>query len=375
MIDTIRLLIPKRAMCYRSGISGWDLYSQTEFYSKYVRNPSKIEKETGKYFPRLTGYKRRFGQDDNVKIELSIPKLLYLNNLDEVEDKDFDEVINTFVARLGIMGIVVSNSVLKNAVVSSVDFSRNIPIEGGYTVNYVISELNKINLPKTFDFARARYINDGQSLYAHTKSHQFVIYDKMADFRKPQSRAIDKDIDSHQQNIFENLTQEEQIEEVLRFEVRLSQKQKMNKVLKDLGYKENPTFQDVFDSGMSQKIIYSYWEKLILERNLCLFSLSFGPKETLQRILLEDKNLKPKQAVYLLGLFVLARDENGIRQLRAILSKRCKDRTWYRMANDLNYTNKIIAKSSLRDWVLGINNSLKNYTAYKTKDRQNKTLC
>jgi hypothetical protein len=372
MIDSMRLLIPKKDMSYRSGISGWDLYSQTEFYSKYVRNPSKVEKETGKYFPRLTGYKRMFGQDANIKIEFSIPKLLYLNNLDEVEDKDFDEVVNVLIARLDTMGIFVSRSVLETASVSSVDFSRNILIEGGYTVNYLISELNKVNLRKSFDFTRSRYINDGQSLYAHTKSHQFVIYDKMADLRKSKSRAIDKDESYVQKNIFDEMTQEEQTEEVIRFEVRLSQKQKMNKVFKDLGYRENPTFKDVFDSEMSQKIIYSYWEKLILERNLSLFSLSFGSKETLQRILLEDKNLKPKQAIYFLGLIVLARDENGIRQLRAILSKRCKDRTWYRMVKDLECANQIVAKSGLRDWVLGISNSLNHYTAYKTKERLNR---
>jgi hypothetical protein len=69
MIDTVCLLIPKDKMMYLSGISSWELYSKTDQYAKYVRNPSTAEKETGKYFPRLTGYKRRFSQEANVRME------------------------------------------------------------------------------------------------------------------------------------------------------------------------------------------------------------------------------------------------------------------------------------------------------------------
>ena len=54
MIDTICLLIPKDKMTFIEGVSNWELYSKTEQYSKFVRNPKKAEKDTGKYFPRLT---------------------------------------------------------------------------------------------------------------------------------------------------------------------------------------------------------------------------------------------------------------------------------------------------------------------------------
>jgi hypothetical protein len=368
MIDTVCLLIPKEEMRYPAGIGRWDLYSKTEIYSKYIRNPSKTEKETGQYFPRLTGYKRMFGQDANIRIEFSVPKLLYLNNLNEVENDDFNEVVNTLIARLKTMGIIVSSNVLERASVSSVDFSRNILIKSGYTVNHLISEINKINLRKSFDFTRSRYINDGQSLYAHTKSHQLVIYDKIADLGKTKSRAIDKDYNVGQRQFFRELDEKEKLKEIIRFEVRLNQKQKMNKILKDLGYKENPTFKDVFDSEISQKIIRSYWEGIILEKNLGLFSLELGAKDILQRILLEVSEIRPNKAIYLLGLILLSRDENGVRQLRAMISKKCSDRTWYRIVNDLNYANEIVAKSGLRDWVIEINENLSRYTPYKTQD-------
>ena len=52
MIDTICLLIPKDQMSFLQGISNWELYSKTDHYEKFVRNPSKAEKETGKYIKR-----------------------------------------------------------------------------------------------------------------------------------------------------------------------------------------------------------------------------------------------------------------------------------------------------------------------------------
>ena len=118
MIDTVCLLIPKDKMAFISGISSWELYSKTEEYTKYIRNPSKAERETGKYFPRLTGYKRKFRQDANVRIEFSVPKLIYLNNLDELEDKDFSKIIEILQERLQIMGVVISKNTLENASVS-----------------------------------------------------------------------------------------------------------------------------------------------------------------------------------------------------------------------------------------------------------------
>jgi len=46
-------------------------------------------------------------------MEFSAPKLLYLNNLEELEDKDFPKIIETLQERLKTMGVMVSNQFLK----------------------------------------------------------------------------------------------------------------------------------------------------------------------------------------------------------------------------------------------------------------------
>ena len=180
MIDTICLLIPRNKILSLDDESKgftWDLISRTKDYDKYVRNPTKLQKESGLYYPRLTGYKRKYRDERNVKIEFSIPKLLYNNNLDEVSEADFPTVIKQLRERLNDMNVKVSEKILATASVSSVHYSKNIILTAGYTVTQIISEINKIDLTKVFDFARARFINEGQSLYLHTSSHEFTIYD------------------------------------------------------------------------------------------------------------------------------------------------------------------------------------------------------
>jgi len=365
MIDTVCLLIPKDRLGFIEGISNWELYSTTDSYWKFVRNASKAEKETGKYFPKLTGYTKRFSQDACVRIELSLPKLLYGNNLDELNDNDFQDIVDTLQERLKDMGVLVSKTVIENASVSSVHYSKNIPLKNGYTSSYLISEMNKVNLRKNLDFARTKYINGGQSLYAHNSSHQFVIYDKIADLSKSKERAVDKNQTDFQKKKTLEMLSKIELKEVIRFEVRLNRKPKMNRILRELGYKVNPTLKDIFSSEISKTVVIDYWQKLIKQNNLGVFSISLTLGDMLETMFLADSKIKPKQAVYFLGLVRLSRDEGGLRSLRGQISRVSNDRTWYRMVRDTKYISELITKNNLRDWVKQIDSSLDDYNPYK----------
>jgi len=209
MIDTVCLSIPERNIILmdenNNMIPNWNLYSRTEHYTKHVRNPSKSEKDTGLYFPRITAYSRKYQPEQQIKIEFSAPKLLFLNNLDELADKDFDQVIDTLQDRLRRMGVTIFKKYLIEAPVTSVHYSRNIMLSGGQTSTNILSQIGRIDLRKSFDFARARYINDGQSLCCHTSSHELVFYDKIADLNKGKKRAIDRDRTAYQTSLFDEL--------------------------------------------------------------------------------------------------------------------------------------------------------------------------
>lgn len=370
MIDTVIISIPKSAVKNvinpSSSSLGWDQQSKTSYYAKFVKNPSKLDLESGLYFPRLTGINRNVNGklDAFIKVEFSIPKLLYLNNLDEVSDKDFNLIISTLRDRLLRMGIAVTEKYLRQAPVTAVHYSKNILLTDGYTSQFILSELSKIDIHKSFDFSKTKFTNDGQSIYAYTIAHSFVIYDKIADLKKDEKRAVDKDQTLYQRTLFDSLEKKE-LYEVLRFEIRISKKQKLNALLKKLGFKENPTFEDVFKRRVSKTVVQHYWDTLVKNNSTILFGFSTGPKDLLKQILIANPKLKPKQALYFASLMSMTKDGNGIRELRAILSKYGDNRTWYRIKADIKSISVLLKKTRSRDWFDQIEKSLKQFTTFK----------
>lgn len=382
MIDTVILSLPKdKALMLdmaANGVYSWDLQSRTPAYDKYIKNPSAKDKKGGLYFPRLTGFKRKqkrtFEMESTIKIEFSAPKLLYKNNIEELTDADFDAVVRILQERLKMMGVVIHTKDLQTASVKAVHYSKNIELRNGYTSQYVISELNKIDLNKRFDLTRARYMNDGQSLYAYTISNSLVIYDKVADLIRDKKRAIDKEQTPQQLALFEQLAKPAQQREILRFEVRLSQKQKMNSLFKTLGFAENPTFQDVFSTAKSKAVVNSYWNKMVESGGSLLFGHTLTAKDLLKQILLAEKKAKPKELIYRTGLLLLLREGNGMRELRSVLSKRTNDRTWYRVAADAKETGAALSKLRPREWFDQIRSEFISYQPFKVDVKQSKVI-
>lgn len=368
MIDTVCLFISYSEI-ENVDMATWTLQSKINGSFKYIKNPSERNLETGKYFPRLSFYGKWFKQDACIRVEFSVPKLVFLNNLDELDDSDFPLVITTLQERLETMGVIVTKESLENAKVSIVHFSKNIPLSDGYTTKYLISEINKIDVGKIFDLTRAKYTNDGQSLYLHTASHEFIIYDKVADILASEKRAIDRDRTVYQKNIFADTENINKLPEVIRFEVRLVKKKKINSMLKKFGYEENPTFKDVFSSELSKKIVIHYWKTLILDKNTGLFSISLSNKDLMQVIFTAQSNIKPKQAIYLAGLSIISKD--GMRELRSIISKKSGERTWYRIAKDIQVVIELVSNNRIRSWVSQVGAKLENYKPFVYKKCEN----
>jgi len=362
MIDTVILSIPKSTLTFLNEAK-WDLSARTISYERYIKNPWKKEKDSGLYFPRLSGYKTRWKEDgDFIRIEFSVPKILFLNNLTELRDADFEILIKTLQKRLQMMNIGIEPETLKRASVRCVHFSKNIILTDGYTTSYIIKELNKVNMRKNIDMTKARYMNNGESLCTHTTSHEMVIYDKVSDLKKWQKRAIDKDQTAYQMNLFEQFHREKT--EILRIEIRLSDANKMNRVLVGLGYTKNPHFFEVFSTEMSQKVVSHYWSKYITAGSLGTHTTLSTPHDILTACL--SKKCKLKEAIYLTGLVLLSRDGDGVGDLRSIISKNAHERTWYRTVSDLKKMETILEDiQHPRSWVVQIEKALKKYAPIK----------
>lgn len=362
MIDTIILTTScRRITCFTDDrIPKWELHSKSGVFEKYVKNQTARQKADGIYRPRIRDIKR--GRESLLQIEFSIPKLIYGNNIDEVCENDFENVIETLRIRLLDFGVAISNQDLKLAGVSALHLSKNIILSDGYTASGIIKELNKINLSKRMDLNKDSFRNEGQSLQYYTNSHSLVIYDKIQDLKKPKNRAIDKDKTHIQLSLFNYLN--ERKVEILRFEVRLSKKVKMNAIIQKVGYGKNPKFQDVFKKEICQKIVKLYWEEIIIDKNLFLFSLMSNPSQLLKKVTKNYPSIKPREAIYLVGLQQLSKDEAGIRNLRLLLQKQGSERTWYRITDDMKKLNSMQPMAECHSWVRQTSEQIEQFKPY-----------
>jgi len=150
-------------------------------------NPTPNELKRGAYKPRLTATRRftRKGVFETVlKIEFSIPKLLFGNNFDEATDSDFPFVVQKLKTILKKMGLYVFEKNLVNAPVSAVHFSKNIVLTD-YTTPYTyLKELAKININKRLDTNRTDFRNEGHSFKYRANSFEVAFYDKIKDLEK-----------------------------------------------------------------------------------------------------------------------------------------------------------------------------------------------
>ena len=364
MLDTVILNIPRGKYKINPNMftpNADILRGPGNFLVKCVSNPSAEDKRNNIYRPRLTMVKRmtRNGIELPLKIEFSATKILFNNNVNEVQDSDFENEVRTLAEQVEIMGAQVAPEVLANTNPSAFHPSKNFELTDGYTSRFVIKEIQKVNANKKFDMDHKGFKNNGQVFQFYTNSHSFVMYDKTRDQRKGK-RAIDKDQNYIQLSLFDTLRKEKK--EILRMEVRLAKKVKMNEVLKKLGYKPNPTFRDIFNRELCQKILKDYWQELVMSENLFLFDIESKALPTLEKVFKNKPKIKPKEAIYLAGLRTLSRE--GIRDTRAVIEQYASTRTWYRIADDLPFLDELSDKM-YHGWIKQINDSLDTFQPYK----------
>lgn len=88
------------------------------------QNPTKKELAAGIYKPRLTLFYSIPHKQVMLKIELSLPKLFYGNNFEELKGKDLQPLLDKLAHTLGQMEVIVDPKQLSNAHVSSVHYSK-----------------------------------------------------------------------------------------------------------------------------------------------------------------------------------------------------------------------------------------------------------
>ncbi len=218
---------------------------------KSKQNPTRKELAMGYYKPRLTllrvsrplqGYKTL------LKIEVSLPKLLFGNNFEELTRKDFAAVINKLTTLLKSMGVETTVEQLAQADVSAIHYAKNIPLTDGSTPYHYINKIKEANIKLSLDVNQTDYRNEGHSFKWHCNSYEVVFYDKIHDLEKAKmssKRTIDPD-GTIQLHLFDKLKQRKKFE-ILRMEVRLNKRTKIKQLFKTLGVKTDLTFKSLMN--------------------------------------------------------------------------------------------------------------------------------
>jgi len=306
-------------------------------WGKYVQNPTRSDLKAGNYFPRLT-IRDRFNRGIRytpLRIEFSVPKLLYRNNLKEAKPEDLNNTIAKLGLRLFQMGVKTTSQTLKTTEVINVHFCRNIYLSDNYTAQYAIKQLNKLNPSKKLDHNHRHFSNNGQALYFYSTTNQTIFYDKLADLQQPKKRSIDYHKNDYQQlNMFKRHKKE-----ILRWETRLTHKNKLLSVFRQLGYKIKPIpFSFIFNQKLTNQVLQNYWSKFYSPEANTLFQPS-NPVDILETLLI--KGYKLQKALQISILIIIAQ-ENGIRALRSIIESKATIRHWYRINKQLHHALKLL---------------------------------
>lgn len=283
MIDTIKISVPQehfhiqKPELFKPNANElkYMKFIQGQAYVKCIQNASKQDQENKIYKPKLTLYKRKPRVAGSgifpisLTIELSLPKLMYGNNFDELTDNDFEKVAETLQFKLGIeMGVIIPRERLKNANAQDVHYGKNIVFIDYTAISSVLRHIGKVKFTKRFKLNTSRYENGGEAVRFHTNSYQILFYDKLAELRNNQKIAIEKEDREFnpQLKLFDEYRKEEKKAfEALRIEIRLIGKQKIKHLFKKLGIpieNDEITFKNLYSQAISQKILIDHFEDI-----------------------------------------------------------------------------------------------------------------
>ena len=298
-----------------------------------------------------------------LKIEFSIPKLLFGNNFDEIEETDFPKVISTLIDKLENMGIRITEQSLINAKISAVHYSKNIPLTDYSIPSSYIKEISKLNLNKKLDLNQTDYRNAGHCLKFHSNSYEVVFYDKMKDLEKAkisEKRAIENDNYS-QFKLFPDKRPKKPLE-VLRIEIRLNNRSKLKQIFKNIEIKNDLVFSSVVKKDLSQKILLNFINKIESDYSL----LAYRPKNEKDFLLdlkINNPNIKLNKLLQMYG-FKMAIDKMGIREFRDIINS-YGNNAWYRIKRNYSILNIPFPENNKIDI---IKNAILNFEPLKLSD-------
>lgn len=306
------------------------------------QNPTKKEMLAGIYKPRLTLFYSFHEKQPVLKVELSLPKLFFGNNFQELKGKDLQPLLQKLADTLKQMEVIVDPKNLAKASISAIHYSKNITLTDGSTPYHYINKLKESNMKMSLDVNQTDYRNEGHSYKWHCNSYEIVFYDKIKDLEKAKlsdKRAIEKD-SAIQLNLFPQFAERKKKLEILRMEVRLNKRQKMKQLFAKLVIKSDFTFKSLFKPNISKKVLLHYLDELESKRFPIFDHKIEDDKAFLVDLVFNNPQLSVKKIIQFYGM-TKAIEIIGLQELRYIFS-RCMQKN----LKQFLFNTKIISNES-----------------------------
>lgn len=234
----------------------------------YRLNPKKKLKEQGLTYPNITiyeTYKRNSGYQCNLKPHISIPKMLFGHSIEEVNNSNYQEAVNTLQSRLKEMGVYVFENAIHEASVTTLHYCMNILMQSEADARRFLYALNRMTLDDRYENHSRDYANGGKAVRFHTDTFEFISYLKYYDFLENGMNRIDRKPTLQERAIAKKLSKAKTLPPLIRIEIRFNGKPSIRKHLRTITGvdKQTWTFRNVFDEGISRKVIQFYWHKLM----------------------------------------------------------------------------------------------------------------
>lgn len=297
-------------------------------------NVSASEKRLGIYRPSFTYYQNPAGLNKPryvLYVQFSVPKLIYGNNFQEVREQELENVVQAIKAALEHIGLNISIEQIRKTQVLKVDFAKNVVYANFTSTNLIIKNVATADISARYDTERSSFKNGGQAFHIHTGVEDIVIYDKIDDLRqskKGDKRAIERD-NYTQRDLLEMFEQRKNIS-VVRFEVRLRTKRKIQHVLARIGADiPDLTFEALFSTDLARRVLIYEWESIL--DAIPKMALSDDAPDRLLVKIFDRKNITPMRALAYLGMLWLL-SVCDTRYIRSLFDKRFGQHAWARLS-------------------------------------------
>ena len=242
MIDSIRLKfeypLPTDSFYFQKPLGRSSIYTNNHWRDQKQRS--------GFYVPKYW-IERGFIQYSKtfLCLEASLPKLLWGENLREIKESDFKDVIDAIGSFLIAIGIEITRDAIINAIPMVVAIGRNIDVSD------LCSSATAMTILKPFDFKSRSDHNfieysgcSGQQLTLNNKSESLKVYEKMKEIVNNNNQTKEEQI------IAKNWRDGIIVNEILRFELTLKNRRKVAAKLNPYLDGAEPSLKNIF----SQKL-------------------------------------------------------------------------------------------------------------------------